>query len=82
MVGCFVFDGDNLIFNYGKSYLERVKDVVFFYEFEFFLCFGVFLLLDGFSVFGCICDSVLDVWGRCVIINCWFGYNSDDIDMV
>ena len=73
-------DGDNLIFNYGKSYLERVKDAVPIYEPELPLRPGALPLLDGLSVPGCIRDSAPDAWGRRVIINRRLGYNGDDID--
>ncbi len=73
-------DGDTLIFNYGKSYLERVKDVVPIYEPELPLRPGVLPLLDGLSVPGCIRDSAPDAWGRRVIINRRLGHKGDDID--
>ncbi|OUV42174.1 MAG: phosphatidylinositol kinase [Rhodobacteraceae bacterium TMED111] len=73
-------DGDNLIFNYGKSYLERVKDAVPIYEPELPLRPGALPLLDGLSVPGCIRDSAPDAWGRRVIINRRLGYNGDYID--
>ena len=73
-------DDDNLIFNYGKSYLERVKDAVPIYEPELPLRLGALPLLDGLSVPGCIRDSAPDAWGRRVIINRRLGYKGDDID--
>lgn len=73
-------DGDDLIFNYGKSYLERVKDAVPIYEPELPLRQGVLPLLDGLSVPGCIRDSAPDAWGRRVIINRRLGHKGDDID--
>ena len=73
-------DDDNLIFNYGKSYLERVKDAVPIYEPELPLRPGALPLLDGLSVPGCIRDSAPDAWGRRVIINRRLGYKGDDID--
>ncbi len=73
-------DGDNLIFNYGKSYLERVKDAVPIYEPELPLRPGALPLLNGLSVPGCIRDSAPDAWGRRVIINRRQGYKGDDID--
>ncbi len=73
-------DGDNLIFNYGKSYLERVKDAVPIYEPELPLRPGSLSLLDGLSVPGCIRDSAPDAWGRRVIINRRLGCKGDDID--
>ncbi len=58
-------DNSNLLFNYAKSYLERVnhtKPAIPFYEPEL-------PLLDGLSIPGCIRDGAPDVWGRRVIIN-------------
>lgn len=73
-------DGDNLIFNYGKSYLERVKDAVPIYEPELPLRPGTLPLLDGLSMPGCIRDSAPDAWGRRVIINRRSGHKGDNID--
>ena len=73
-------DDDNLIFNYGKSYLERVKDAVPLYEPELPLRSGALPLLDGLSMPGCIRDSAPDAWGRRVIINRRLGYKGDNID--
>ena len=73
-------DGDNLIFNYGKSYLESVKDAVPIYEPELPLRPGALPLLDGLSMPGCIRDSAPDAWGRRVIINRRLGRKGNDID--
>ncbi|MBT0587743.1 type II toxin-antitoxin system HipA family toxin [Alteromonas oceanisediminis] len=73
-------DGDNLIFNYGKSYLERLNEAVPIYEPELPLRPGALPLLEGLSVPGCIRDSAPDAWGRRVIINRRLGYKGDDID--
>ncbi|MEC7691655.1 MAG: type II toxin-antitoxin system HipA family toxin [Pseudomonadota bacterium] len=75
-------DGDNLIFNYGKSYLERVNDAVPVYEPELPLRPGTLPLSDGLTVPGCIRDSAPDAWGRRVIINRRLGYKGDNIDTV
>ena len=64
---------DNILFNYGKSYLERVYDTstpaIAIYEPELPLQSGVLPLLDGLSMPGCIRDAAPDAWGRRVIIN-------------
>jgi len=65
-------DNSNLLFNYGKSYLERVNDTksaIPIYEPELPLKAGVLPLLDGLSMPGCIRDGAPDAWGRRVIIN-------------
>ncbi|MDD4915693.1 MAG: HipA domain-containing protein [Methylococcales bacterium] len=63
----------NILFNYGKSYLERVYDTatpaIAIYEPELPLQSGVLPLLDGLSMPGCIRDAAPDAWGRRVIIN-------------
>ena len=63
----------NILFNYGKSYLERVYDnampAIAIYEPELPLQSGVLPLLDGLSIPGCIRDAAPDAWGRRVIIN-------------
>ncbi|WP_347986669.1 HipA domain-containing protein [Methylomonas sp. AM2-LC] len=63
----------NILFNYGKSYLERVFDTampaIAIYEPELPLQSGVLPLLDGLSIPGCIRDAAPDAWGRRVIIN-------------
>jgi serine/threonine-protein kinase HipA len=65
-------DGENILFNYGKSYLERISDnkpVISIYEPELPLKAGALPLLDGLSMPGCIRDAAPDAWGRRVIIN-------------
>jgi len=65
-------DNDNILFNYGKSYLERANDTkpAFpLYEPELPLKAGALPLLEGLSMPGCIRDAAPDAWGRRVIIN-------------
>ncbi|MAY36692.1 MAG: phosphatidylinositol kinase [Spongiibacteraceae bacterium] len=65
-------DNGNVLFNYGKSYLERVRDskpAISIYEPELPLKQGILPLLDGLSMPGCIRDAAPDAWGRRVIIN-------------
>jgi serine/threonine-protein kinase HipA len=65
-------DNGTILFNYGKSYLERINDTnpaLSIYEPELPLKAGVLPLLDGLSMPGCIRDSAPDAWGRRVIIN-------------
>lgn len=62
----------NVLFNYGKSYLERVNDnkpVLPIYEPELPLKAGALPLTEGLSMPGCIRDAAPDAWGRRVIIN-------------
>ncbi len=65
-------DNNNLLFNYGKSYLERINDTkpaIPIYEPELPLKAGTLPLLNGLSIPGCIRDGAPDAWGRRVIIN-------------
>jgi len=65
-------DNGNILFNYGKSYLERVNDTraaISIYEPELPLKAGALPLPDGLSMPGCIRDAAPDAWGRRVIIN-------------
>jgi len=65
-------DNGNILFNYGKSYLERVSDAkpaISLYEPELPLKAGILPLPDGLNMPGCIRDAAPDAWGRRVIIN-------------
>jgi serine/threonine-protein kinase HipA len=65
-------DNGDILFNYGKSYLERINDTtpaIAIYDPELPLNAGVLPLLDGLSMPGCIRDAAPDAWGRRVIIN-------------
>ena len=62
----------NILFNYGKSYLERIGDhkpAISIYEPELPLKAGVLPLPDGLTMPSCIRDAAPDTWGRRVIIN-------------
>jgi serine/threonine-protein kinase HipA len=76
-------DNGNLLFNYGKSYLERVHDskrAISIYEGELPLKAGILPLLDGLNMPGCIRDGAPDAWGRRVIINKKLGAKGTGID--
>jgi serine/threonine-protein kinase HipA len=65
-------DNGNILFNYGKSYLERInsnKPAMPIYEPELPLQAGALPLPTGLSMPGCIRDAAPDAWGRRVIIN-------------
>lgn len=72
--------GDQLQFNYGRSYLAR-KDAVSLYEPELPLKPGVLPLLNGLSMPSCIRDAAPDAWGRRVILNKTFGAKGPNIDV-
>lgn len=65
-------DNGNVLFNYGKSYLERISDskpVMSIYEPELPLKAGVLPLPVELTMPGCIRDAAPDAWGRRVILN-------------
>ena len=65
-------DNGNILFNYGKSYLNRTGDsrpAISIYEPELPLKAGVLPLQEGVAMPGCIRDAAPDAWGRRVIIN-------------
>jgi serine/threonine-protein kinase HipA len=70
-------------FNYGKSYLERVKDTppaIPIYLPELPLKRGILPLPDVLRMPGCIRDAAQDAWGRRVIINKKLGRKGKDTD--
>ena len=67
----------HIVFNYGKSYLER-SHAISLYQPELPLRAGALPLLDGLSMPGCIRDAAPDAWGRRVIINKLLGGNAAD----
>lgn len=68
VAGKLTADDNNLIFNYGQSYLERNNSIAI-YDKELPLQSGIIPLLSGLNMPGCIRDSAPDAWGRRVIIN-------------
>ena len=83
IAGKLVVYGKSLQFNYGKSYLERMRDskVAFsIYDVELPLKSGILPLLDGLTMPGCIRDAAPDAWGRRVIINKKFGLKNNKTD--
>lgn len=61
-------DNGNILFNYGKSYLERINAIAI-YDPELPLRAGFLPLPGGLTMPGCIRDAAPDAWGRRVIIN-------------
>jgi len=70
---------DQLLFNYGQSYLSR-KDAIAIYEPELPLKAGRLDLLPRMDMPSCIRDGSPDAWGRRVIINHVTGHSRDGID--
>ena len=60
--------GNQLLFNYGRSYLAR-ENAISIYEPELPLQAGEIPLADGLSMPGCIRDASPDAWGRRVLIH-------------
>jgi serine/threonine-protein kinase HipA len=69
-------DGDDLVFAYGKSYLER-KEAISIYDPELPLNAGTLPLLNNLAMPNCIRDAAPDTWGRRVIINQTIGLKGD-----
>jgi serine/threonine-protein kinase HipA len=72
--------GDQLLFNYGRSFLAR-KNAIPLYEPELPLRAGVLPLLTGLRMPSCIRDAVPDAWGRRVILNRRLGAKGPGIDV-
>jgi serine/threonine-protein kinase HipA len=73
--------GKQLLFNYGKSYLER-KNAISIYEPELPLRAGEIPLLEGLSMPSCIRDASPDAWGRRVLINRRLGLKASNASEV
>jgi serine/threonine-protein kinase HipA len=76
-------DAGNVRFNYGRSYLQRVRDerpAISIYEPELPLREGDLPLLEGLMIPGCIRDAAPDAWGRRVIINKVMGRRGSLVD--
>jgi serine/threonine-protein kinase HipA len=60
--------GNQLVFNYGRSYLARAN-AISLYDPELPLRSGTLRLPDGMSMPSCIRDGAPDAWGRRVVLN-------------
>jgi serine/threonine-protein kinase HipA len=69
----------NLVFNYGRSYLER-PDAIPIYDVELPLQPGMLPLLPGLSMPNSIRDAAPDAWGRRVLINRLLGARGAQAD--
>lgn len=75
--------GNQVLFNYGRSYLERVHDnppPIPIYEPELPLQSGAIPPAPGLAIASCIRDAAPDAWGRRVIINRKLGLRQQGID--
>jgi len=80
VAGKLTAQGNALIFNYGKSYLER-ENAISLYDAELPLEAGELPLLKGLSMPGCIRDAAPDAWGRRVLLNRLVGGRGPDADV-
>jgi serine/threonine-protein kinase HipA len=79
VAGLLSANGAQLVFNYGRSYLQR-KDAIALYQPELALRSGILPLLAGLSMPSSIRDAAPDAWGRRVILNRKFGAKGKEID--
>ncbi len=80
VAGLLSADGDNFVFNYGRSYLDRTNSIPL-YEPELPLKAGIQDPQPGLRMPSCIRDASPDSWGRRVIVNRYFGTKGDEIDV-
>ena len=79
VAGKLTADGEDLVFNYGQSYLGR-DDAISIHEAELPLRSGALPLVAGLHVPNCIRDAAPDAWGRRVIMNKVLGTSRPDLD--
>ena len=77
VAGLLSKQGQQLVFNYGRSYLAR-KDAIALYGPELPLQSGAIPLIPGLSMPSCIRDASPDAWGRRVLINRKLGVRGAD----
>ena len=68
VAGLLSKQGQQLVFNYGRSYLAR-PDAIALYTPELPLQSGSIPLIPGLSMPSCLRDASPDAWGRRVLIN-------------
>ena len=77
VAGLLSRQGQQLVFNYGRSYLAR-SDAIALYAPELPLQSGGIPLIAGLSMPSCLRDASPDAWGRRVLINRKFGVKGAD----
>ena len=80
VAGRLARDGENLTFNYGRSYLQ-LEGAIPLYLPELPLRSGVIFPEPGLAMAGCLRDGAPDAWGRRVILNRTFGIKGKDADI-
>ncbi len=77
VAGKLTQEGQSLLFNYGKSYLER-HNAIPIYDQELPLEPGILPLAAGLNMPNCIRDGAPDAWGRRVLINRLLGLKGNE----
>ncbi len=77
VAGLLSRQGQQLVFNYGRSYLAR-PDAMSLYAPELPLRSGSIPLIPGLSMPSCLRDASPDAWGRRVLINRKLGMKGKD----
>jgi serine/threonine-protein kinase HipA len=77
VAGLLSRQGQQLVFNYGRSYLAR-EDAMALYAPELPLQLGSIPLMTGLSMPSCLRDASPDAWGRRVLINRKLGVKGAD----
>ncbi len=72
-------NNEQLVFNYGRSYLDR-DECISIYEPELPLRSGAIFPRSGLTIAGCVRDAAPDAWGRRVILNRLFGIRGTNSD--
>lgn len=80
VAGKLTAEGNTLVFNYGKSYLER-DNAIAIYDRELPLRPGALPLPKGLTIPGCIRDGAPDAWGRRVLLNRLLGRKGKSADV-
>jgi len=80
VAGRLAREGERLIFNYGRSYLDR-PSAISIYEPELPLRPGAIAPTNDMFMAGCLRDGAPDAWGRRVILNRKFGIRGKDTDL-
>ena len=81
VAGRLSVQGEIVVFNYGKSYLDRPEAIPLYLP-ELPLQPGELPLPEGLTMPSSIRDAAPDAWGRRVILNRKFGVKGDDLDSV
>lgn len=80
VAGKLTAEADTLLFNYGKSYLQR-DNAISIYDRELPLRSGTLPLPKGLTLPGCLRDGAPDAWGRRVLLNRLLGRKGRYVDV-